>query len=716
VSKPLTAAGTVIGTYQYMAPEQLEGKPSDARTDLFALGALLYEMASGRRAFAADTQASMIGAIMHETPQPISALQPMIPPAFDRVVQSCLAKDPDERWQTAHDVKLQLQWIAEGGSVVGLPAPVAARRKSRERLAWIVATVAAVAAVLFAVGFVLRAPEPPQRIRFQIQPLPELTFIGSPRISPNGRYVAFRGVAEDGTARIWLHPLDSLDPYPLAGTEGVKNDTRPFWSPDSRQIGFFTDDLKIKRVPFEGGMVHTICDGDSADASWSVDGKILFDAVNNAVSLVSARGGVARSIVAPAEGSEENNAAWPDFLPDGDHFLYVLEFDDGSMKVMLREIGDEESIEICDTDSRVQYAEPGFLLFVRDSTLLALPFSPSSRKVTGEPIPIADNVEAASYGLADFSASTTGVLIYRGGASEAGFHQLQWRDRSGANLASVGEPEAYVNHWLSPDGHRIVTQVLGGDEGPSDLWILDGERGVNSRFTFDPASDATPVWSPDGSKIVFSSDRGGETYELFVKNASGGGEVEEILVGRGRAHPGDWTRDGSYLSYTPRHEETGWDLWALPMTGGGEPFPIANTEAIEVRPSFSPDGRWIAYQVYDDVSDRQPEIFVQRFPEGSGKWQVTKEGGSEPYWTKGGTEIVFRDDSWNFYAVPVETGETFRAGVPELLFQGNPVPLILRNYYQVTPDGEHFLLLTPATVGSALPTSVVLNWTVGLEP
>jgi Tol biopolymer transport system component/predicted Ser/Thr protein kinase len=716
VSKPLTAAGTVIGTYQYMAPEQLEGRTSDARTDIFALGALLYEMAAGRRAFAAETQASMIGAIMHETPQPISTLQPMIPPAFDRVVQSCLAKDPDERWQTAHDVKLQLQWISEGGSVVGLPAPVAARRKSRERLAWIAAVVAAVAAILFGVGFVLRAPEAPQRIRFQIQPPPELTFVGSPRISPDGRYVAFRGGGEDGSARIWLHPLNSLEPYPLAGTEGVRTDSRPFWSPDSRQIGFFTDGQKVKRVPVEGGVVQTICDADSADGTWGADGEILFDAENDSVNLVSAGGGVARAIVTPAEDDEEVNAAWPDFLPDGKHFLYVLEFNDGSMKVMLGEIGGKKGIEICDTDSRVQFAEPGYLLYVRNSTLLALPFSARSRQVIGEPIPIADNVEAASYGLADFSASTTGTLIYRGGGSEAGFHQLQWRDRNGADLGSIGEPEAYMNHWLSPDGDRVVTQVLGGDEGASDLWILDEETGVNSRFTFDPAWDVTPVWSPDGSKIVFSSDRGGQTFELFVKNASGGGEVEELLVGKGRAHPGDWTRDGSYLSYTPRHEDTHWDLWALPMNGGGDPFPIANTEAIEIRASFSPDGRWIAYQVYDDVSDQQPEIFVQRFPKGSGKWQVTKEGGWEPYWTKEGTEIIFRDDSWNFFAVPVETGETFRAGVPEPLFQGNAVPMILRNYYQVTADGERFLLLEPATLGSTLQTSVILNWTAGLEP
>jgi hypothetical protein len=419
--------------------------------------------------------------------------------------------------------------------------------------------------------------------------------------------------------------------------------------------------------------------------------------------------------VTPAEESEEVNAAWPDFLPDGTHFIYVLEFMDGSMRVMLGGVGKDEIVEICDTDSRVQYVEPGFLLYVKNSTLHALPFNPESLEVEGEPIPIADSVEATNYGLADFSASTKGTLIYRGGGSEAGLHQLLWRDRTGNELGLIGDGEPYMNHWLSPDGQRVVTQVYGDSRDSGDLWILDGESGVGSRFTFDPAIDATPVWSPDGSRIVFSSDRGGDTYELFVKNASGGGEVEELLVGKGRVHPSDWTRDGRYLSYMLLHEENSWDIWALPMNGGGEPFPVVETPGLDLRPSFSPDGRWIAYQVYEDASDQRSEIFVQRFPEGGGKWQITRSGGSEPYWTKGGNEIIFRDRSGNFFAVPVEYGDTFRAGVPEPLFQSSVIPLIMRNYYQVAPDGERFLLLEPVTEGSALPTSVVLNWTTGLE-
>ena len=338
VSKPLTAAGTLIGTYQYMAPEQLEGKTSDARTDIFALGAVLYEMATGRRAFAADTQASLIAAVMHEEPQPVSAIQPMTPPAFDRVIQSCLAKDPEERWQTAHDVKLQLQWIAEGGSVVGLPAPVAARRKSRERLAWVAFAIAVLTAALLTVGYVRRAPAPPLQTRFEITPPAELASVGSPRISPDGRYLVFRGVDSAGSAQLWLRPMDSLDARPLAGTEGARGDSRPMWSPDSRHIAFFVGG-KLKKVPVAGGPAQTICDANGADGSWSTRGEILFDGEASAPLMrVAAAGGVAKPEVTADDLEGGISLGWPEFLPDGEHFVYLAETSEEENKVMFRSL------------------------------------------------------------------------------------------------------------------------------------------------------------------------------------------------------------------------------------------------------------------------------------------------------------------------------------------------------------------------------------------
>jgi len=311
VSKPLTAAGTVIGTYQYMAPEQLEGKTADARTDIFALGAVLYEMATGRRAFVAETQASLIGAIMHEEPQPVSSIQPMTPPALDRVIQSCLAKNPEDRWQTAHDVKLQLQWIAEGGSVVGLPAPVAARRKSRERLAWIAFAIAMLVAALFAVGYVRRAPAPQLQTRFEITPPAELVTVGSPRISPDGRYLVFRGIDSAGDAQLWLRPMDSLEARPLAGTEGAKDDGRPMWSPDSRYVAFFVGG-KLKKVPVAGGPAQTICDADGADGSWSAKGEILYDGEATVPLMrVPAAGGIAKPEVSLEDPSRRKAVHFP---------------------------------------------------------------------------------------------------------------------------------------------------------------------------------------------------------------------------------------------------------------------------------------------------------------------------------------------------------------------------------------------------------------------
>jgi serine/threonine protein kinase len=477
VSKPLTAAGTVIGTYQYMAPEQLEGKTADARTDIFALGAVLYEMASGRRAFLADTQASLIGAIMHEQPQPVSAVQPMIPPAFDRVIRSCLAKDPEERWQTAHDVKLQLQWIAEGGSVA-----------------------------LFAVGYVRRAPAPLLQTRFEIAPPPELATVGSPRISPDGRFLAFRGVDSTGNAQLWLRPMDSVEARPLAGTEGASGDSRPIWSPDSRYVAFFVG-RKLKKVPVAGGPAQTICDADGADGSWSTGGEILYDGVaTDPLMRVPAAGGIAKPEVRVEDLEDVSALGWPEFLPDGEQFIFLADQLEEDSRVMIRSLGSAEGRVLMNSDSRVQYVEPGYLVYVLNGMLVAHPFDADAGTLIGDPLPLADSIGVSAVGLADFSASHDGTLVYRAG--QTGARKLLWRDRAGRELGQVGEPAEFMTTSLSPDGQRLVVNVEEPDGDNIDLWIHDLERGVASRFTFDEGYDLVPLWSPDGSRIVFSSSRG----------------------------------------------------------------------------------------------------------------------------------------------------------------------------------------------------------------
>jgi Tol biopolymer transport system component/predicted Ser/Thr protein kinase len=710
VSKPLTAVGTVIGTYQYMAPEQLEGKTADARTDIFALGAVLYEMASGRRAFMADTQASLIGAIMHEEPQPVSAIQPMTPPAFDRVIQSCFAKAPDDRWQTAHDVKLQLQWIAEGGSVVGLPAPVTARRKSRERLAWIAFAVAMLATVLFAVGFVRRAPRPRFQTRFEIAPPPELATVGSPRISPDGRNLVFRGVDAIGNAQLWLRPMDSVEVRPIAGTEGAKEDARPMWSPDSRYVAFFVGD-KLKKVPVAGGPAQTICDADGADGSWSAGGEILYDGEGNAPLMrVPASGGIAKPEVSLEDLEGVGSLGWPEFLPDGERFLYLAGTSDDENSVMIQALDSGEARALTTSDSRVQYVEPGYLVYVLNGMLVAHPFDADAGTLTGDPVPLADSIGVSAVGLADFSASQEGSLAYRGG--QTGARQLLWRDRAGRELGRVGEFAGYMNSSISPDGKRVVVDVPGADGSNVDLWVHDLDRGVASRFTFDEGYDIVPIWSPDGSRIVFSSSRGEGGDALYWKDASGAGTAELLLARQEDIYAGDWTNDGSVLAYGTRSADTSWDIWALPMDGSGEPFPVLQTEFAEVRPGFSPDGRWITYES-NESGDW--EVYVTQFPGSGGKWQVSTNGGSEPVWSADGSEIIYLDATQNLVTVPVSTGDTFAAGLPVTLFDAGLFPLVARNRYSVTDDGERFLMLSPITGESIRPISVVLNWPAGLE-
>ena len=706
-SRPLTAQGTILGTFQYMAPEQLEGKEADVRSDIFSFGAVLHEMATGKKAFSGPSQASLIGAIMHEQPPLISSLQPMVPPAFDRVVRVCLAKSPEDRWQTVHDLLLQLRFIAEGGSQVGVPAPVAARRRTRERLAWSAFAVSLLAALALGGVQLTRAPQPAPLMRFEIANTAGLTAMGSPRISPDGRQLAFDATDATGAAQIWVRPLDALEAHALAGTEGA---SRPFWSPDSRFLGFMAGG-KLKKIEVSGGPPQTICDAPTgSDGSWGKDGTILFDGqVNDPIYRVPASGGMAKAEVTSEKTQGIAGVGWPEFLPDGRNFLYVAIGQKlADSKLMVRALDGKEAKPLLETASRVQFAPPGYLLYVREETLVTQRFDARALALTGEPTPVAENLGTDAVGLAHFSASQTGVLTYRAGETRA--RQLVWVDRSGKELGVLGETAEYGDLWLSPDGKRLAVDMPEARSGNLDLWIRDLSRDVTSRFTFDAASDSTPVWSPDGKRIVFTSNRKGPG-DLYQKDASGAGEDEVLLATEEEMYASDWSADGRFIAFQSRGKDTGWDVWALPTFGDKKPFPVLKTSFQEMRPSFSPDGRFLVYQ--SNESGRS-EIYVREFPTPKGKWQVSRGGGTQPFWSARGKEIFYRSPDSKIMSVPVEAGSTFSAGAPVALFQARLQPAVLRAHYRPSSDGQRFLTLAPLGRESILPTAVTLNWATAL--
>ncbi|HEY1249539.1 MAG TPA: protein kinase [Thermoanaerobaculia bacterium] len=705
-SQPLTTRGTILGTFQYMAPEQLEGGEAEPRSDIFAFGCVLYEMLTGQKAFSGKSQASLIGSIMNSDPAPISSIQPMIPASLDRIVKGCLAKEPEHRWSSAHDVMLQLQWIAEGGSLAGVPAPVVARRRNREKLAWGLFAAALLALAALAIGFVRRAPKPAPLVRFDVVPPPEIATMDVPRISPDGKLLAFDATDMEGKARIWIRPLNSLTAQPLAGTDGG---ARPFWSPDSRYLGFIADGV-MKKVDVTGGPPQKICDAPGgSDGTWSPEGVILWDGTgNDPIYRVSAAGGTRAVQIALDAAKKETSVGWPQFLPDGKHYLYLVTGEKSEdAAYWIGSLDSKEKTKLAPAQTLVQYAPPGYLLFVRDRTLVAQPFDASARKITGEAVPLAEKIGTDTVGLARFSVSGNGVLAYRTGETGG---RLLWRDRSGKELDTLGDPGDYANPTLSPAGDRLAFNLTDASNAKGDIWVRDLARGVNSRFTLGPGNNTRPVWSPDGATIVFASDRGG-AFDLYEKATRGAGEEKLLFKNDETKSASGWSKDGKYIVYMSRNPKTVTDLWALPLFGDKKPIPIAVTPFNEHSPALSPEGRYVAFVSNESGRD---EIYVQTFPEPGGKWQVSNGGGGDPSWRGDGKELYYRSPDQKLMAVEIRGGADFQAGVPQALFPirirpGNP-----RNKYAPSSDGQRFIVAAPLGRDAMSPTTIVLNWPAGM--
>ena len=560
-------------------------------------------MATGKKAFTGKSQASLIGSILRDDPPSITEAAPMIPPALNRVVKTCLAKDPEDRFQTAHDAKLQLEWIAEGGSQAGLPAPVVARRKNREKLAWVVAAVLALVSALAIFGYLRRAPKPPRIVRFELATPEEIVALDAPRVSPDGRSVAFNATDSSGKTRIWLRSMSALAPQPLPGTEGT---SRPFWSPDSRFLGFFAEG-KLKKIDVTGGPPQNICDAPTgSDGSWSSEGVILYDGRGtDPIHRVSAAGGVPVAVVKPDPEKKIGQVGWPEFLPDGKHYFFMVigtRAEDSAYRI--GSLDSTESKAFAPAQTLLTYAPPGYLLFVRDRTLVAQPFDAKAQKTTGEPVPLAEKIGVDSVGLARFSVSREGTLAYRTGESGT---RLLWVDRNGKELGTASEAGDSREPALSPRGDRLAFDLTDARANNSDIWVRDLARGVNSRLTFGAANEFAPTWAPDGNRIAYAVTGKG----IFEKAADGTGDETELLKAPEVVFPTDWSRDGRYIAVMWQGKGTGFDIWVLPTFGDRKPIPVLKTPFNEGITKFSPDGRFIVYQ--SNESGRA-EIYARSFP------------------------------------------------------------------------------------------------------
>ncbi|MFH1372605.1 MAG: protein kinase [bacterium] len=717
-TSPLTGKGAIVGTLYYMSPEQLEGKEADARSDIFALGATLFEMITGQRAFEGQSQASLIAAVIERTPPPISEVKPLAPPGLVRLVKKCLEKDPDRRWQSARDLADELRWIAQSGSQAGVPAPVSSRRRFHLRVSWSLFTLAGVVAVLFAALYLSVEKPTCNSTRFSIMPEQQLTRIEWPRISPDGQLLAFLGTDSVNTRSIWIRPLNSLDPYRLAGTEDAG---RSFWSPDSRYLAFFVQQRQLKKIAVAGGPTQLICEYEGVDGSWGSDGTILFDYMfDNPIMRVPAAGGSPASGTTLDENGGEAYHMWPWCLSDGKHFLYLAAVDTTGRGAMVS--GDQGYLlkagsldggidkQLLRVHSRVEFCAPAYIIHCRDGVLFAQRLDIDNMAIVGEPIPIAENVELGTDAY-QFSVSNEGTLVYMS-QSDTGNSQIIAVDRDGNILDTVIVTGQYNDLALSPDGRRLAFVKTEPRESQRDVWIHYLDRGLSSRLTFADADDWRPVWSPDGERIAFASNRTGNVG-IHERSASGTGDSRLIHSQGGVSVPTDWSRDGRFLSILQFRNN--YDIYFIDMVDSTDPQPVLTTPHNEQYGTFSPDGRYLAYQ--SDESGR-PEVYVRELGEAGGKWQMSADGGFTPQWRADGKELYFWNANDYLVAVPVQPdGRAFETGRPQSLFQRvvNASPGSGRRYYDVTAAGDLFYLNVPVDVAEQSQFIVVLNWDSELE-
>ncbi|MFN0149379.1 MAG: protein kinase domain-containing protein, partial [bacterium] len=705
VSRPLTAEGTIVGTFQYMSPEQMEGKEADARSDLWALGCVLYEMATGRRAFEAKSQASLIGAIMHAQPAPVSQVAAMSPLALDRLVGACLAKDPADRVQSAHDVKLQLDWMAEGASpasgvsAAAAPALPAARRAPRP-LAFGLVALGAAAATALVMSFVLRkSADAPRAEQRYIVALADLSPSCTPVIAPDGESVVFAARAA-GVDRLYRRYLNSFEASVIPGTEDGK---APFFSPDGAWIGFVTLDA-IKKVPVAGGVAQTVAsEARVASADWGADGMIYFtqrvggaDGLT-ALSRVLATGGRVEAIAALDSAAGESEAWLPEILPDGKTVLIsILGSTSNTWEIVaIRPEGARQRILTGGFLGR--YVAPGHLVYYDfDSELvLAAPFDPEKLEITGPALPLTEQVSANFA----FDVSGDGKLLYVPQPGAGTGDELIWLDRKGAATPALDTRSSWVQPRVSPDGRRVLARKSATE---CELWILDTYRGSMARIA-QGSDNHDPVWSPDGRRIAFQKlNARGEMVTLSVQ---GPREVATIPNDQGAGAPQSWVAGGNLFAFTVTGRGTGSDIWVRAMDGDAPSQPFLATEFNETDAAISPDGRFIAYTSNEGGI---VEVFIRPYPDTGTAWQVSAGGGESPLWSRDGRELFFVSGT-KMMAVSIETRPTFEMGTPVVLFDGGFSTGGGRDF-DVALDGRFLAVRSAGGDRGALELRMLLDW------
>jgi Tol biopolymer transport system component len=703
----VTQQGTIVGTFQYMSPEQVEGNEVDARSDIFSFGSVLYEMVTGRRAFPGKSNLSVASAVLEKDPEPISTLRPLTPPALDRAVRRCLAKDPEDRWQTARDLLLELKWIAEGGSQAGVPVPLVSHRKMRERLAWAAAALFALIAIAFAIGFVLHTPKPPQPMRLSAEigadASPVTGFGPGAILSPEGNRLAFVAVGSDQKRRIYVRSLDQLQATVLSGTENARNH---FFSPDGQWLGFFADG-KLKKISVQGGAAATLCDApDDRGGSWGEDGTIVFTPSFGApLSKVSSAGGTPQLMPPLDMQLGELTHRWPQMLPGGKSVLFTSSTLTGFYEdadIVLYSMASGQRKTLYHGGFHARYLPTGHLVYMHEGTLFAVPFDLKRQEVTGQPAPILDGIVTnTATGGAQFSFSDSGNLVYVAGSNVVTNVSVYWMDRQGKFVPLRKIPGAYVSPAISPDGKRLALQIRDGKR--ADIWVNEWEHDTLTRLTFGGERNASPVWTPDGQRITYSSLEKRGVTTLYWKRADGAGDAQHLTESKNSKYPGSWRPDGKVLAFTQLNPITSSDIMMLPIEGNeksgwktGEPKPFLDGPFNENDPAFSPDGRWLAYS--SDESGNS-EVYVRPFPGPGGKWQVSNGGGLLPRWSRRSKEFFYRTtDSKIMFATYTASGDSFHSDKPQLWSSGQFTSRGGSSNFDVHPDGKRFVVLKDSAV------------------